>query len=63
MLLGGLAAGLGTALITVSGLFGVAGGAVALALLLAARLPAGAWARRRVAAAAIGLELTEVQSG
>lgn len=63
MLLGGLAAGFGTAVITVSGLLGITGAAAGAALLFAARLPAAAWARRRVAQAAIGLELTEIRSG
>lgn len=63
MLFGGLAAGIGTAIVTVSGLFGIAGAAAGAAILLAARVPATAWARRRVAAAAVGLELTEIRSG
>lgn len=63
MILGGLASGLGTALISLAVWFGIAGAAVALAVLIAARFPAAAWARRRVAEAAVGLELTELASG
>jgi hypothetical protein len=63
MLFGGLAAGIGTAIVAVSGRFGMAGAAAGAAILLAARVPATAWTRRRVAAAAVGLELTEIRSG
>lgn len=62
MLFGGLAAGIGTAIVAVSGRLGIAGAAAGAAILLTARVPVTAWTRRRVAAAAIGLELTEVSS-
>ncbi|MEO8432936.1 MAG: hypothetical protein ABI592_15635, partial [Acidobacteriota bacterium] len=57
LLIGGLVSGLSTAVLYVFGRWGRPGTLAAIALLVAARFPAASWMRRRVAAAAEGLEL------